>query len=77
MSQDLSEKDAMRVFCDALSRSASCAREMADLLTAPGWADIANMLDDMHKSGVQLSRMKAMTKLEVEEALGRKIGGTK
>jgi len=72
MSSDMNEQDSLRAFCDALRKSASCAREMAALLEDPNWKTTADLLDHMRRNGVELAKMKAMSRMEVSHAIGLK-----
>lgn len=70
---ELNERDAMRSFLEGARKSASCARELAATCDNKEWIEIANMLDALHDNGYALSRMKAMTKTEIDHAINLKM----
>lgn len=73
MSQEMSEADSMRVFVDGLKKSMSCARELARACEDPLWLDTANMLEAMLTNGIQLSKMRSMTRIEQLQAANLKL----
>lgn len=69
---EMNAKETIGAFCNGLRKSASCARELASLASDPSWVEIAKMLDAMRENGTKLSKMRAMSKIEVEHALNLK-----
>ena len=71
---EMTEREAMKAFVNGLKKSASCAREMGELLQDNSWVETAKVLESMCENGIKLSRMKAMSKTESLQALNFKLG---
>lgn len=70
----MSEYESIEAMCEGLKKSAHHARELAAKTEDKGWAQIAELLDGMRANGYKLSRMKAMKRSEVMQALDLKQG---
>lgn len=69
---EMSERESMQSFCNGLRKSASCAREMARMFSDPSWEETAKLLDGMRENGLALSKMRAMTRIDVDHAINLK-----
>ncbi len=72
MSNEITEADSIRFFCDGLNKSVSAAKEMASYAQDPSWLEIGTMLNEMRISGLKLSRMRSMSRIETLQALNLK-----
>lgn len=60
----MSERESLRAFCDGAKKSASAVRELAKELDNSEWIKTAEMLDAMRLTGIKLTEMKSMSRLE-------------
>ncbi len=73
---ELTEKETMKMFLDGARKAASCAKELAAITENPEWIDIEEQITAIRDNGYTLSRMKAMTKTELEQGIGLKLNPT-
>lgn len=72
----MNERESVEAFVEGAKSAASAAREMAKEFTDPEWLETANMLDAICRSGVELSKMRSMSRLETMMAANIKTGGS-
>lgn len=71
---EMSEKETLSVFVEGARRAASCAKELAAITVNSDWLAIAQQIDAIRDNGWTLSRMKAMTRTELEQGINLKLG---
>lgn len=72
----MTEKEAMTMFMDGARRAASCAKELAIACDNKEWDEIVEQIAAIRDNGWTLSRMKAMTKTELEQGIALKLNPT-
>lgn len=70
----MNERESIEAFVECSKSAASAAREMAKEFTDKEWAETANMLDAICNSGLELSKMRSMSRLETMMAANIKTG---
>lgn len=70
----MSEQESIEAFFEGAKSAASAAREMAKEFSDPEWIDTANMLEGMCVSGMELAKMRSMSRLETLMAANMKTG---
>lgn len=72
--ETMSERESMEAFVDGAKKAAYAARELAKELDSADWVAAADMLEAIRDSGVQLSRMRSMSRFETLMAASMKTG---
>lgn len=70
----MGERESMEAFVDGAKKASSAARELSREFTDPEWEETAIMLDAIRVSGIKLSEMKSMNRLETLMAMNMKKG---
>ena len=64
-------KETIEFFSEGLRQAASAARQLAKAQNHPIWMDISCLLDELHNSGVELSRKKSLGRQKTLQILDR------
>lgn len=72
--ETMSERESLEAFVDGAKKAAYAARELAKELDSSDWISTAEMLEAIRDNGVQLSRMKSMSRFETMMAASLKTG---
>ena len=61
----ITERETFEFFVEGLRQASSAAMQMSRLQNHPIWADVSELLDEIHNHGVSLWKSKPLSRFEV------------
>jgi len=68
----ITERETFEFFVEGLRQASSAAMQMSRLQNHPIWADVSELLDEIHNHGVSLWKSKPMSRFDVLQMIDGK-----